>query len=92
MEADNVEEEGATTPPIHTSVGTIGTRATVADLMYRAGTLVPRAHGNVARTDIRKDTHKKTQMHILKLVTNLVWWPATRNILSSQELHGANDC
>ena len=62
MEAD-VEEEGATTPPIHTTVGAIGTRVTVAVLMCQAGTPVLRTHGNVARTATRKGTHAEMQKH-----------------------------
>ena len=56
MEAD--VKEGATALPLHTSAGTIRIRATAAELMYQAGTPVPRARGNV------KGTHAGMQKHM----------------------------
>ena len=77
MDAD-VDEEGAITPPIHINVEKIGTRVTVAELTYQAGTPVPRAHGNVAMTTTRKGIQEQMQKHMLKPVTSQTRWPATK--------------
>ena len=77
MEAD-VDEEGATTPLIYTNVGKIGTRSTVANSMYQAGTPVPRAHENVAMTTTRKGTRERMQEHMLKPATSQARWPTTK--------------